>query len=266
MKKKIKLWVFLPVFGLLFMADAHAQTPIRDQAVVAQQERMVFKQWDEDRFLPRPNRILGIPTNPNWFLTWALHPDYPKLDRRPLSPAGEQTQRLGFAAAMKISSDYYRQQADTVKNLAAREIARISGALSGTDPLYLLYYKNELAPLENIEAHAFQYISEEVREYMLENGAYAWYLENMKSLEERYGFAKARDMERGQRILMYHRILLDLRKLQSNWEHKLALSQKMLDFRETIEKRQNGNGQLLELADPPEEILAGILQKRIIMR
>src|SRR5690606_18546807 len=143
-----------------------------------------------------PKRILGIPTNPHWFLTWALHPDYPKLDRRPLSPAGEQTQRLGLAAAMKISSDYYKQQADTLKNLAIREMARLSAALSGTDPLYLLYYKKELSPLENIEVHAFQFSSAEVKDYMLENGAYAWYLENMKSLKERYGFAKAQDMER----------------------------------------------------------------------
>jgi hypothetical protein len=167
---------------------------------------------------------------------------------------------------MKISSDYYKQQADTVKNIAAREMARISGALSGTDPLYLLYYKKELAPLDNIGALAFQFSSARVREYMLENGAYAWYLENMKSLEERYGFAKRQDMERGQRILMYHRILLDLRKLQSNWEYKLALSQKMLAFRESIAIRQQGKGQRWKKAGQSEEMLEEILQRRIIMR
>ena len=266
MNKKRKIKILAPVLFLLYMTTTIAQTPIQDKAVVAQQERMVFKQWDEDRFLPGPRRFLGIPTNSNWFLTWALHPDYPDLDRRPLSTSGEQTQRLGLAAAMKISSDYYKQQTDTVKNMALREIKRISGALSGSDPLYLLYYKKELDPLENIEIHAFQNSSTEVKEYMLQNGAYDWYLERMKSLEKRYGFAKTQDMERGQRMLMYHRVLLDLRKLQSNWEYKLALSQKMLAFRESMEKRQNSKEQLLEQADQEEEILSGILQRRIILR
>ncbi|SHN23179.1 hypothetical protein SAMN04488057_11270 [Cyclobacterium lianum] len=261
-----KFWILFPAFGLLFMAGSQAQTPIQDRAVVAQQERMVFKQWDEDRFLPRPNRFLGIPTNSNWYLTWALHPNYPKLDRRPLSARGEQTQRMALAVAMKISSDYYKQQTDTIRNLATREMARISGAFSSADPLYLLYYKKELAPLENSEAQAFQHQSAQVKAYLEENGAYAWYLENMKSLAERYGFAKTEDMERGQRILMYHRILLDLRKLKSDWDQKLALSRKVLALKETILKRQNGSGQLVKKADPTDEILSGILQRRISLR
>jgi len=125
----------------LISFSLNAQTIIKDKAIVAQQERMVFKQWDEDKFYPKPMRILGIPMNYLWYSTWALHPNYPDLDRRPLSPTGEQTQRLGLAAAMQISSDYYKEHSDTVKNLANAEIARISGALSSTDPLYQLYYK-----------------------------------------------------------------------------------------------------------------------------
>jgi hypothetical protein len=263
---KMKLEVLFPLCFLLGLAGSVAQTPIRDRAVIAQQERMVFKQWDQGQFLPRPYRILGIPTNPNWYLTWALHPNYPQLDRRPLSPAGEQTQRMGLAAAMKISSEYYKQQADTVRNMAVREMARISGALSGTDPLYLLYYQKELEPLENIEELAFQSTSDQVREYMLQNGAYAWYLEHMQSLEERYGFARSQDMERGQRILMYHRILLDLRKLQSNWEYKLALSKRMLAFRQSMEIRQTGYRTSGGQENQTAEILGEILQRRIILR
>ena len=121
-------------FLILFSVCIHSygQTPIHDRAIVAQQERMVFKQWDEDKFYPEPKRFLGIPTNPIWYITWGLHPNYPDLDRRPLSSRGEQTQRLGLAAAMQISSNYYKQHSDTVKNLAAAEMARISGAFSST--------------------------------------------------------------------------------------------------------------------------------------
>lgn len=116
-----KLLLLLPI-GFLCIHHAFAQLAIHDRAIVAQQERMVFKQWDADRFYPDPNRILGIPTNPTWFLTWALHPNYPDLDRRPLSPMGEQTQRLGLAAAMNLSSGFYREHADTVGTLAQKGI------------------------------------------------------------------------------------------------------------------------------------------------
>ncbi|MEB2774580.1 hypothetical protein SYJ56_04640 [Algoriphagus sp. D3-2-R+10] len=226
------------------------QTPIHDKAIVAQQERMVFKQWDEDKFYPKPKRFLGIPTNPLWYSTWALHPNYPDLDRRPLSTAGEQTQRLGLAAAMQISSDYYKAHSDTIKNLANAEIARISGALSATDPLYQLYYKKELKPLEDAASNAFQGISSEVVSYMTDHGAYQWYLNNMTSLSERYGFAKSLDMERGQRILMYHRIMLEMRDVLKKWDYKLAMSANMLAFRTLNQRRINGE---ITLSDPKDE-------------
>jgi len=261
---KISLLILALTYQLI--GQTYGQMAIHDRAVVAQQERMVFKQWDRSRFLPRPNRVLGVPTNPNWLLTWAFHPDYPGLDRRPLSPAGEQTQRLGWAAAMKVSSDYYKKQADTLHNLAAREMIRISGALSGTDPLFLLYYKEELSPLDNIEDQAFQTAPEPLKEYMTWTGAYDWYLENMQSLAERYGLAKNLDMERGQRLLMYHRIMLEMRKLLDNWKYKLALSEKMLDFRESFERWDTESRKLQETGIKEDEIHTGILQKRIIMQ
>jgi len=232
-------------------ANCYGQTPIHDRAIVAQQERMVFKQWDKDKFYPEPMRFLGIPTNPMWYTTWALHPNYPDLDRRPLSPAGEQTQRLGLAAAMQISSDYYKQHSDTVKNLANAEMARISGALSATDPLYQLYYKKELKHLEDPASNAFQGISQEVVSYMTDHGAYQWYLNNMASLSERYDFAKSLDMERGQRILMYHRIMLDMRDVLNKWQYKLDMSANMLAFQKLNQRRISGE---ITLSDPQDEV------------
>jgi hypothetical protein len=218
---------------------------------VAQQERMVFKQWDEDKFIPDANRLLGIPINPIWYATWGLHPNYPDLDRRPLSPAGEQTQRLGLAAAMQISSNHYKQHSDTVRNLANAEMARISGALSATDPLYQLYYKKELRPLEDPASAAFQGVSPEIASYMTDHGAYQWYLDNMTSLSERYGFAKSLDIERGQRILMYHRIMLDMRDVLKKWQYKLDMSANMLAFRRLNGRKINGE---ITLSDPQNEV------------
>ena len=229
---------------------SHGQTLIKDKAIIAQQERMVFKQWDEDKFYPKPIKVLGIPINYLWYSTWALHPNYPDLDRRPLSPSGEQTQRLGLAAAMQISSDYYKQHSDTVKNLANAEMARISGALSSSDPLYQLYYKKELKPLEDPVSSAFQGIAPEVAEYMTNHGAYKWYLDNMTSLSERYGFSKNLDMEGGQRILMYHRIMLEMRDILEKWQYKLDMSANMLAFRKLHERKANGE---ITFSNPQDE-------------
>lgn len=240
-------------FSFFFSVNFYCfgQMAIYDKAIEAQQERMVFKQWDEDKFYPKPNRVLGIPTNPLWYSTWALHPNYPDLDRRPLSASGEQTQRLGLAAAMQISSDYYKAHADTVKNLANAEMARISGALSSTDPLYQLYYKKELKPLEDPTSDAFDGVHPELVSYMTSHGAYQWYLENMNSLAERYGFAKSLDMERGQRILMYHRLMLEMREVRKKWQYKLDMSANMLAYRNLQARKFNGE---IVLSNPTDEV------------
>src|SRR5690606_4376830 len=166
-----------------------------------------------------------------WYMTWALHPNYPKTDRRPLSPQGEQTQRLALAAAMSITSDYYKKEADSIQLASTKESARISGAFSEVDPLYQLYYKKELKPLENPEEEAFDDVPTDVQAYLQETGAFAWYQEEMGRLAERYQLAKKLDMERGQRILMYHRILQEMRQCLNSWKHQIELSQQVVEFK-----------------------------------
>jgi hypothetical protein len=208
-----------------------AQMIIHDRAIVAQRERMVYKEWDQDKFYPKPNRILGVPTNLLWYMTWALHPNYPKTDRRPLSPQGEQTQRLALAAAMSITSDYYKKEADSIRSASAKELARISGAFSEVDPLYQLYYKKELKPLENPGEEAFDDVPMAVQDYLQETGALDLYQKEMERLAERYELSKKLDMERGQRILMYHRILQEMRQCLSRWQHQINLSQQVVEFK-----------------------------------
>src|SRR5690606_10566365 len=184
-----------------------------------------------NKFYPKPNRILGVPTNLLWYMTWALHPNYPKTDRRPLSPQGEQTQRLALAAAMSISSDYYKKEVDSIQLASAKELTRISGAFSEADPLYQLYYKKELKPLENPGEEAFKDVPMAVQDYLQETGALDWFKSEMERLAERYQLAKKLDMERGQRILMYHRILQDMKQCLSRWQHQINLSQQVVEFK-----------------------------------
>src|SRR5690554_598604 len=164
-------------------------------------------------------------------MTWALHPNYPKTDRRPLSPQGEQTQRLALAVAMSITSDHYKKEADSIQLASAKELARISGAFSEVDPLYQLYYRKELKPLESPDKEAFDDVPTVVQAYLQETGALAWYQGEMGQLAERYQLAKKLDMERGQRILMYHRILQEMRQCLSRWQYQIHLSQQVVEFK-----------------------------------
>src|SRR5690606_4151241 len=106
--------------------------------------------------------------------------------------------------------DYYKKEADSIRLASAKELARISGGFSEVDPLYQLYYKKELKPLEKPGEDAFDDVPVAARTYLQETGAFAWYQDEMGQLAERYQLAKKLDMERGQRILMYHRILQEM--------------------------------------------------------
>src|SRR5690606_18892431 len=93
-------------------------------------------------------------------------------------------------------------------------------------------------------------VQEGVINYITAHGAYQWYLNNMASLSERYEFAKRLDMERGQRILMYHRIMLEMRDVLKKWQYKLDMSSNMLAFRKLNQRKINGK---IILSDPKSE-------------
>ena len=88
------------VLLLCTVITAKAQKQIRDESIVNQQERMVFKQWDRKKFTPTSG-FLGL--NPYYWLTWGLHPNYPKTDLRPLAPGGVQSLRLASVTGMPVS-------------------------------------------------------------------------------------------------------------------------------------------------------------------
>ena len=104
-------------------------------------------------------------------------------------------------------------------------------AVSEADPLYLLYYKKELKPLENPGEEAFDDVPTDVQDYLQDTGALDWFQKEMERLAERYQLAKKLDMERGQRILMYHRILQEMKQCLGRWQHQIHLSQRVVEFK-----------------------------------
>jgi hypothetical protein len=194
------------------------QKKINDESIRFQQERMVFKQWDKQKFKPSAG-FLGL--NPLYWLTWAWHTDYPKHDLRPLGVAGSQSQRLALAAAMQNTEQAYKRQTDTLSNSALSELANYSGLLSGTDPLWLLYCRHQFKPLlEQQDNKLLDGLDQKEKDYIEGSKVLEWYLEESHALAERLHTARTTTLDRGSRILAYQRLLDEYGKLNAVWEAK----------------------------------------------
>jgi len=215
----MKLLVLLLLFLALLPLEESSAQAVKyqtDQHIINLQQRMVFKQWDRRKFTPTKG-FLGL--NPNYWITWGLHPNYPKTDHRPLSATGPQSQRLLLVAAMKNTEVAYSKHTDTLKNLALSETAGYLGALSTADPLWQLYYRNEFKPL--IEpTNPLQGSSIDVQNYLYQTGLLEWYSQEIDALTERLNSTRTTNMERGARIMQYHRMLQEFRQLLTTWESK----------------------------------------------
>ncbi|TBO42217.1 hypothetical protein [Pedobacter kyonggii] len=234
--KNFILTLLLCMWGCL----CGAQKLISDQAVTAQQQRMVFKQWDRDKFSPRPG-FLGL--NPYYLMTWALHPNYPKTDLRPLGPQGPQTQRIGLALAMASAEQQYKLHSDTLKSEALKKASGYSGLLSDLDPLWQLYYKREFSPLLLAEKNSLDGLSEKERQYLVSSGVYQWYREEQQSLLERLNITRKTTLQRGERLLAYQRLLSEYRALEGTWSAKKRHVWKHISIRQrskAIEQRAEG--------------------------
>ncbi|MGB3108289.1 hypothetical protein [Sphingobacterium siyangense] len=225
--------ILILVIALFTVIYGRAQSVRRltDQHIVNQQERMVFKQWDKKKFTPTKG-FLGL--NPNYWLTWAWHPNYPKNDLRPLSSSGAQTQRLLLVAAMSNTEEAYSRHADTLRNTALSEMLNYAGAVSEADPLWQLYYSHEFQPLYQVNhASALQGSAPEVSEYLIRTGLLQWYLDEGAALAERLNGARSTNLDRGSRIMAYHRMLDEYRQLSSIWEAKKQRAKLFLSLAKT---------------------------------
>jgi len=242
-----------------FCLVANAQRSIKDQNIIYQQERMVYKQWDEDKFTPKPG-FLGL--NPEYWLTWAWYPDYPKTDQRPLGPNGPQTQRILLAAAMQNSSAQLKLESDTIKNSALVEASNYSALLSDADPLWLLYYNKEFEPLISQNNLALTFgLDSKVQTYLSSSGLEEWYREASEDLLERLNIARTTTLDRGSRILAYHSLLAEYKKLRATWETKKSRSVLFLSLTESLPELNSNPLSSASGGQSDKEIADAILQK-----
>lgn len=235
-----------------------AQRLISDEHITNQQQRMVFKQWDMDRFTPTPG-FLGL--NPNYWLTWALHPNYPKTDLRPLGPSGPQTQRIGLVLAMAGTDRAYRLHSDTLKNEAVSKAAGYSGLLSDLDPLWQLYYRKELSPLITGDNTALSGLGEKERSYLISSGTFEWYSGEMQSLAERLDMTRKTTLQRGERLLSYQRLLQEYRSIVAGWSEKKRNAWKYIALSQGSKAVRERNGGILGKAQSDIEIADRILRQ-----
>jgi hypothetical protein len=234
----MKKCIVLVSLTLLFRAGAFAQEEINDQALRYQQQRMVYQQWDQNKFTPTSG-FLGL--NPYYWLTWGwFYPNYHETDRRPLSASGPQTQRLALVGAMSTTDNSYKLQSDTVRNTALSEIANQSGALSGADPLWLLYYSDEFKPVLNYSmASVMAGLSPQVSAKLISEGTYSWYTAELERLKQRINGAHQADMDRGARIMAYFRLLQDYKRLSGVWNIRTSSAQSTLNMAAQQQKLKN---------------------------
>ncbi len=231
--------IFLSLICLLLYTSGFAQVPINDEAFRYQEQRMVFQQWDQNKFKPGKG---FLDLNPYYWLVWGFpYPNYHKTDLRPLSATGPQTQRLALVAAMNSTDNKYKLQSDTVRNTALSEIANQSGLITDADPLWMLYYKGEFAPvLNNSMASILAGLPPQVSAKLLSEGLYSWYKNELDRLKQRIDGAHSADMDRGARILAYHRFLQEYRRLSGVWAIRTSSAQQTLNMTAQQQKLKNG--------------------------
>lgn len=236
---KTFLIVMLTVIALGFSV-CKAQQKINDEALRYQQQRMVFQQWDQNKFKPSAG-FLSL--NPFYWLVWGLpYPNYHKTDLRPLSATGPQTQRLALVAAMQSSDNQYKLHSDTVRNVALSQIASQSGLISGTDPLWLLYYQRQFQPVLNHSMESvLSGLPPEVSSKLVAEGLYDWYNDELNRLKERIEGAHSADIDRGARIMAYYRLLQDYRRLSGVWAIRTASARTTIDMTAKQQQLQAGH-------------------------
>ncbi|MBS7565565.1 hypothetical protein KHS38_14220 [Mucilaginibacter sp. Bleaf8] len=234
----MKIILLVALALIVYRSAGFAQSAVKDESVRYQQERMVYLQWDQNKFTPKAG-FLSL--NPYYWLTWGLfHPNYHKTDLRPLSSTGPQTQRLALVGAMNSTDSRYKLQSDTIRNTALAEIANQSGLVTDADPLWQLYYAKELKPVIHHSATSILGgLSPAVSAQLVTEGLYAWYKNELDMLAERVNAAHAGDIDRGSRILAYHRLLLEYRRLAGVWAIRTSSAQTTMRMTAQQEKLKN---------------------------
>lgn len=234
MKKIILTLTIAVVCGNLSAQIKH----IQDKSLRAHNARMVHKSWGE--FRPYPKYFLGIQTNPNYGLVWGMFaPKQNKrykdgADIRPLRPTGLQNQRYISAYNSYLYAKQVKEKSDVIGNEAMEELIYYDKTTAKADPIYILYFREVLKPISEynkLNPYYNKKISFQVASLLRETGIEEKVIEEMELLKDRLNTALNNDMERGQRLIFYHRILDDFRSFDASLNNKIYISSVYQSFK-----------------------------------
>lgn len=216
----------LILFAILFGTfEIFAQVKIlNDPSIVSHNKRMVFESWGD--FRPYPKYTLGIQTNFAYATVWgwlspSINRDYKDgSDIRPLQPTGLEVQRYAELEFQRKEAEKIKLQVDTLYTRNVQDFAHWTSATVDADPLWLLYYKTMLNPLDNFPDKPQNYLQWQLKDdasyqNMLVNGGIEHLQQELDLLKDKYKQSRTVDMPRGKRFLMYHETLIGWRKFNN---------------------------------------------------
>ncbi|WP_407490895.1 hypothetical protein [Elizabethkingia anophelis] len=262
--------------GILFMAGAlclapgasRAQNRLNDEAIVSQHKRQVFESWGDWR--PYGKYFLGVQTNFAYSTVWGMlspsrNRDYKDgEDIRPLKANGIEVQRLAQVELQRQEAEKIKINVDTLYKRNMQDLAHWTSLTVDADPLWLLYYKRMLSPLNNFPDNPQNYTDwrlkdDESYQTLLSIGVIKRLQENLDLLKDKYKISRTVDMPRGKRFLMYHETLIGWRKFLyelNGFNNKTNL---VLNYKKMLDKFRNTNKEVALHRDD-KEIVAGVMQ------
>lgn len=226
MMKITYLTALLFIFPMIILAQRVKR--IIDPALIAQEKRMVFQEWNDWK-PDAKTKILGINTgwntNPKYTIVWGWtapkrNQRYRKgEDIRPLKPTGLETQRFAKLKLMENQAENIKKSIDTIYKRSLADMAHNTHLTASADPLYLLYYRRMLEPLQKFPENPSTAIQWGIKNpavlVQLKNtGQYKQLQEKLLLAKETYEQGRKLDMPRGKRFLMYHKALMNWREFQ----------------------------------------------------
>lgn len=217
---------------------------LKDEALNYQEKRMVtgIGYWDDDDFKPEPEylKIFGTKIGGNRSLSHAavwgdfmgvdlgtLSGDIRRNQRykhgsdiRPLGPKGQETQRQLKLALMQKEAEEAKKHVDSIYSRTLADLSHYTHLTAKADPLYLLYYKRMLKPLENFPSTPHSYVDwgfkdQKAFENAKRTGQVYDLERKLATIKDTYHNALKLDMPRGKRFLMYHKALVGWREFKN---------------------------------------------------
>ncbi|MCT4329560.1 hypothetical protein [Elizabethkingia meningoseptica] len=267
-KYKLKVAI-LCLIGFLLMAPAlPAQNRLNDEAIVSQHKRQVFEAWGDWR--PYGKYFLGVQTNFAYSTVWGMlspsrNRDYKDgEDIRPLKANGIEVQRLAQVELQRQEAEKIKINVDTLYKRNMQDLAHWTSLTVGADPLWLLYYKRMLSPLNNFPDNPQNYTDwrlkdDESYQTLLSIGVIKRLQENLDLLKDKYKISRTVDMPRGKRFLMYHETLIGWRKFLYELNGFNSKTNLVLDYKKMLDKFRNTNKEIALHRDD-KEIVASVMQ------